>query len=199
MVQKVLTQGHFDGFCLVYSIFNGYKSLTKPSQNSSVFAYENMAKWERVVNITPSLHHFASGVGSDFGVRRIATDIKLKRSFVEACFDVITEGSRRYPVVEVEDIFNLINIDFSAAVVILCVNENAEFEHGNIGDHWVVLVGRDEDSYLVACSYTLHQHGFQERVDEASGRYYNTKISASKVKKSTVYQNSICKISLEPR
>lgn len=199
MGQKVLTQGHFDGFCLIYSIFNGYKALTKPAQSSSVFAYENMSKWERVVNITPSLHRFASGVGSDFGVRRIATDIKLKRSFIEACFDVITEGSHKSAVVAVEDILNLNSVNFSTAVVVLCVNEKAEFEHGSIGDHWVALVGRDEDSYLVACSYTLHQYGFQERVDEKTGRAYNSKIFASNVKKSTVYPNSICKIAIATR
>ncbi|MGF6284488.1 hypothetical protein [Pseudomonas silensiensis] len=201
MIQKIITQGHFDGFCLIYSIFNAYKSLRKPDVKANDFVWGHSKQWAKVISVTPSLQNFASGKGSDFGVSKNVTDEKLKRSFLKTCLDVITEDTRVDAMVASIDIKSLNTVDFSHSVVVLCVKETSVFELGGMGDHWVVIVGRDESQgrYLVACSNTLHQYGFHERVDTQNGRVYNTTIEIKGIKKSTVYPESISEVTIVAR
>jgi hypothetical protein len=60
-IQRILAQGHFDGLCLIYSLFNTYKALRSPSEKASDFAYRNSSFWRRVIGNTPSLHNFVLG------------------------------------------------------------------------------------------------------------------------------------------
>lgn len=186
-IQRILAQGHFDGLCLIYSLFNAYKALRSPSEKASDFAYRNSNFWRRVIGNTPSLHNFVLGEGSDFGRLRNATDAKVKQAFIATCFDVMTDGAAVSPVVIPTDIESLTTMDFSDSVAILCVKEKAEFEEGGMGDHWIAIVGRDDDAgvYLVACSYTNHSYGLNERQDAKTGRFYNTKIEIGGITKFT--------------
>lgn len=199
-IQRILSQGHFDGLCLIYSLFNAYKALRSPSEKASDFAYRNSNFWRRVIGNTPSLHNFVLGEGSDFGRLRNATDAKVKQAFIATCFEVMTDGSAVSPVVTTTDIDSLATMDFSDSVAILCVKEKAEFEGGGMGDHWVAIVGRDDDAgvYLVTCSYTNHCYGLNERQDANTGRFYNTTIEVGGITKFTSYPNNINKIQLFP-
>ncbi|RMO65488.1 hypothetical protein ALQ37_200040 [Pseudomonas syringae pv. aptata] len=199
-IQRILAQGHFDGLCLIYSLFNAYKALRSPSDKASDFAHRNSNFWRRVIGNTPSLHNFVLGEGSDFGKLRNATDSKVKRAFIATCFDVMTDGSAVSPVVTATDIESLTTMDFSDSVAILGVKDQAEFEEGGMGDHWVAIVGRDDNAgvYLVACSYTNHSYGLNERQDAKTGRYYNTTIKVTGINKSTSYSDNINVIQLVP-
>lgn len=200
-IQRVLAQGHFDGLCLIYSLFNAYKALRSPNERASDFAHRNSNFWRRVIGNTPSLHNFVLGEGSDFGRLRNATDAKVKQAFIATCFDVMTDGSAVSPVVTPTDIESLTTMDFSDSVAILCVKEKAEFEEGGMGDHWVAIVGRDDDAgvYLVACSYTNHSYGLNERQDAKTGRFYNTTIEVGGITRATSYPENISVIQLVPR
>lgn len=198
--QRILAQGHFDGLCLIYSLFNAYKSIRSPSEKASDFVDRNSNFWRRVIGSTPSLHNFVLGDGSHFGVLRNATDVKVKQAFIATCFEVMTDGSAVSPVVTPTDIEFLNTMDFNEAVAILCVKEKAEFEEGGMGDHWVAIVGRDDDAgvYLVACSYSNHSYGLNERQDSKTGRFYNTTIKVKGINKSTSYPDNINIIQLVP-
>ncbi|WP_143503730.1 hypothetical protein [Pseudomonas sp. ATCC PTA-122608] len=200
-IQRILAQGHFDGLCLIYSLFNAYKALRSPSEKASDFVFRNMNFWRRVIGNTPSLHNFVLGEGSDFGKLRHVTDAKVKQVFVSTSFEVMTDGSGVSPVVIPSDIQSLATLNFAESVAILCVKEKAEFEEGGMGDHWVAIVGRDDKAgtYLVACSYTNHQYGFHERQDDKTGRFFNTTIPVSGITKNTVYPDNINVVSFVPR
>lgn len=133
------------------------------------------------------------GDGSHFGVLRNATDVKVKQAFIATCFEVMTDGSAVSPIVTPTDIEFLTTMDFNEAVAILCVKEKAEFEEGGMGDHWVAIVGRDDDAgvFQVACSYTNHSYGLNERQDAKTGRFYNTTIKVTGINKSTSYPDNI--------
>lgn len=200
-IQRILAQGHFDGLCLIYSLFNAYKALRNPSDKASDFAYRNSNFWRRVIGNTPSLHNFVLGEGSDFGKLRNVTDAKVKQAFIATCFEVMTDGSAVSPVVTPTDIESLTTMDFTDSVAILCVKQKAELEKGGMGDHWVAIVGRDDAAgvYLVACSYTNHSYGLNERQDEVTGRFYNTTIKVGGINKSTSYPDNINVIQLVQR
>jgi hypothetical protein len=200
-IQRILAQGHFDGLCLIYSLFNAYKALRNPSEKASDFVYRNSNFWRRVIGNTPSLHNFVLGEGSDFGKLKSATDAKVKQAFISTCLEVMTDGSSVSSVLTSIDIESLVTMDFTDSVAIMCVKEKAEFEQGGMGDHWVALVGRDDDAgvYLIACSYTNHQYGLNERQNPKTGRFYNTTIEASRINKSTCYPHNISTIQLVPR
>ncbi len=153
-----------------------------------------------MIGNTPSLHNFVLGDGSDFGKLRNATDAKVKQAFIATCLEVMTDGSAVSSVVTSTDIESLTTMDFSEAVAILCVKEKAEFEEGGMGDHWVAIVGRDDDAgvYLLACSYTNHAYGLNERQDSKTGRFYNTTIKVAGINKSTSYPDNINIIQLVP-
>lgn len=200
-IQRILAQGHFDGLCLIYSLFNAYKALRHPREKASDFAYRNSNFWRRVIGNTPSLHNFVTDQGSDFGKLKSATDAKVKQVFISTCLEVMTDGSSVSSVVNPVELGSLATMDFTESVAILCVKEKAEFEDGGMGDHWVALVGRDDDAgiYLVACSYTNHQYGLNERQDPKTGRFYNTTIEAGRINKSTCYPDNISTIQLASR
>jgi hypothetical protein len=196
MNKKILSQGHFDGFCLLYSILNSYKTLLKPNQSSVSFSSDNSCKWKKIIGIAPSLQNFASGEGSDFGVSKDQTDNYLKERFISDCFSVLTEGMKINITSEREQLENIKDVDFEKSVIILCVNEKAQLEHGAVGDHWISIVGinKDESKYLVACSFTNHGQEDAEKVDSKTSRVYNNALSFSELKKSKVYVHSIQKV-----
>lgn len=198
--QRILAQGHFDGFCLIYALFNGYKALKNPEVKASDFAINNSKAWKRVIGSTPSLHNFVLGEGSDFGQLKGSTDAKLKQRFVDTCMEALTDGVRYTPSVSTVELADLATIDFSKSVVIICVTEKAKSEHGKMGDHWVCVVGRDDDErkYFVACSFTHQRYGFTERQDKRTKRFYNTTIAFKGLNRTTIYPDNINLINIIP-
>jgi hypothetical protein len=200
-IQRILAQGHFDGLCLIYALFNAYKALRSPNEKASDFAYRNSNFWRRVIGITPSLHNFVLGEGSDFGKLRNATDVKVKQAFIATCLEVMTDGSSVSSLIAPCDIESLKTMDFTESVAIVCVKPKAEFEQGGMGDHWVTIVGRDDDAkeYLIACSYTNHAYGLSERKETMTNRYYNATIQIDRISSSTAYPDNINNIQLVSR
>jgi hypothetical protein len=200
-IQRVLSQGNFDGLCLIYSLFNAYKALKHPKEAASKFIQKHTEQWKVVIGNTPSLQNFVIDKGSDFGIETDAMDAKIKRAFISTCFDVMTEGSQGSPVVTAIDIESLKTMDFTESVAVLCVKKSARFEHGGMGDHWVAIVGRDDvrGKYLGACSNTLLHYGFKEDKDNQNGRYFNTSIDVAGIMSRTVYSNSINQIHISKR
>ena len=198
--QRILAQGHFDGFCLIYALFNGYKALKSPEVKAADFALKNSKAWKNVISSTPSLHNFVLGKGSDFGELKGSTDAKLKQRFVGTCMEALTDRVSYTPSVSKVEISDLATIDFSKSVVIICVTEKAKSENGKMGDHWVCIVGRNdvERKYLVACSFTYQRYGFTERQDEETKRFYNTTIAYKGLNRTTIYPDNINLISIIP-
>lgn len=77
MKSRILTQGHFDGLCLLYAILNAYKTLVKPKITVYEFRRDTAHKWKNIIYNTPSLHKFASGEGSDFGIATDKLDLEV--------------------------------------------------------------------------------------------------------------------------
>ncbi|MHC8324175.1 hypothetical protein ACYZT4_26410 [Pseudomonas sp. GB2N2] len=199
-IQRILAQGHFDGFCLIYALFNGYKALKNPEVKASDFALRNSNAWKKVIGSTPSLHNFVLGEGSNFGELKGSTDAKLKQRFVGTCMEALTDRVRYTASVSKVEISDLATTDFSESVVIICVTDKAKSENGKMGDHWVCIVGRDDDErkYLVACSFTHQRYGFTERQDEETKRFYNTTIAYKGLNRTTIYPDNINLISIIP-
>lgn len=198
-IQRVLAQGNFDGLCLIYSLFNAYKALTQPKAPAAKYTKDHDDKWKVVIGNTPSLHNFVLGTGSDFGLRTDAMDAAVKRAFIASSIAVMTEeATGDSPIVAAVDIPSLATMDFSNSVAVLCVKRAAKFENGGMGEHWIAIVGRDDaqGKYLVACSNTLIHHGFTERADERTGRYFNTTIDVAGITTRTVYPNNINQIQI---
>ena len=181
-----------DGFCLHYAIINSYKSLFQPNQTAYQFSINAEGKWKKIVANTPSLHHFASGEGSNFGISTDKLDIELKRIFVQTSFKLLTEKTNQEVTVEALNLEDIEEIDYSKSVVILCLKDSAVLGYGPMGDHWIALVDNDSKSkeFKVACSYTLHDHGYKEEKGPLC-RYYNNSMPYSEVKKNRIWQNSI--------
>lgn len=198
MNNKILTQGHFDGFCLLYAICNAYKTLMKPNQTACEFAQNNAKKWCKIISNTPSLHQFASGEGSDFGVATDKLDVEVKGMFIQTCFKLLTENTKNVITVEPLEFDNILSVDLSKSTIILCLNEKAAFEHGSVGDHWVAIIGNESESKKlnVACSYSQLENGFNEN-KTLSDRYYNNSLPYSEIKKNRLWVNSIYLITNE--
>jgi len=192
LITRILSQGHFDGFCLLYAILNSYKAFIKPDQTACVFVQKNMHKWRKIIFNTPSLHQFASGEGSDFGVATNKLDIEVKKAFIETCFKLLTERTKNKIFVAPLRLEDIQKVNFTKGIIILCLKEKAKLEHGSIGDHWVVLTENDSKSEKlnIACSYTQIKHGYKE-CKSSSGRYYNNSLNHSELKNNRVWQNSI--------
>jgi len=195
---RILTQGHFDGFCLLYAILNGYKTLIKPEQTASGFVQDTANKWCKIISNTPSLHQFASGDGSDFGIATDKLDVEVKRVFIETCFKLLTEKTKNEITVAPLEFKNILNADLSKSIIIMCLKETAILEHGSVGDHWVEIVENEFESKKlnVACSYTQHANGFTES-KSLSNRYYNNSLPYIEVKKNRIWVDSIYLITNE--
>jgi len=200
-IQRVLAQGNFDGLCLIYSLFNAFKALKRPKEQAAKFARDHRDQWIVVIGNTPSLHNFVLGSGSVFGIQSDEMDVKVKRAFIATSFDVMTEESNDSCTVTATDIQSLVTMDFTKSVAVLCVKKRAKFENGGMGEHWITIVGRDDElgKYLVACSNTLLHYGFTERQDEQTGRFYNTTIDVAGITKATVYSDYINQVHVSKR
>ena len=199
MESRILIQGQFDGFCLLYSVMNSYKSLVKPRMKATTFVANYYNLWNKLINITPSLHNFASGKGSDFGVARNKTDIEITQRLISSCFSVVTEEMKIKVKSTPFDTSSIIDNDFSESVLILCVYQDTLLEYGPIGDHWITVVGVDADQsrLLVSCSYTPHDYQSVERTDPVTNRAYNNTLELSQITSGNLYKNSVQRVSVE--
>jgi hypothetical protein len=197
MKQKILTQGHLDGFCLLYSIMNSYKTLTNQNELATKFAFKlkNKKKWRDLISITPSLHNFASGEGSVFGLKDKA-EIEFKNSFISSCFHTLSDTKLKLVPIPIR--FNeVLETDFTDSCVIICLKSGTKLEQSESGDHWVSIVGFNvsENKILLTCSYTSHEKGLTENEDVQTNKIYNNAISLDEFKARNIYVNEIYKVS----
>ncbi len=194
-MKKILQQGHLDGFCLLYALANAFKVLKYPDRTASWFVYNQGHVWKKLVSVTPSLHNFASGEGSCFGVSTDRTDVTVKESFLELCAAVIGERkmetftAHRVPAIELPAAIG------KHSVALMCFGQGVKTERCTIGDHWVSVVDVDEDKYFLACSYADH---LSEKVTESGvavspvhKRPFNNTIARRSVNKTTIVENSV--------
>lgn len=200
MSSKILTQGHFDGFCLHYAIFNCFKAFVAPSTKADTFALDHLGRWSRLIAITPSLQNFASGEGSSFGALTNRLEEAMKNNFVHCCFEVLAEKSKHEFSVRSLPIEKLQSVSFENQAVLLCIKEAAQLENGSVGDHWVSIVGKNASasSYEVACSVTGHNHMANERQCLSSERYCNNSIRYKQITKSKVWESSLFVVKRNP-
>lgn len=207
MPTTILHQGHLDGFCLLYAIMNAYKALgaEDKKQPAHRFVADHQGDWSRLIGLVPSLHNFASGEGSDFGVSTNANDVFVKDAFIRACANTLTERLRtRQLEADRIDIKEIAATDFRDSVIVFCVSEKARCENHREGiDHWMTMVGEDDGHYLLACSYTWQNadddNPYAELLDPATGRYFNNRLRKADVKPSKVYENAIYRFQLMDR
>ena len=197
---KILSQGSFDGACLLYALMNAYKSFKGKSISSSVFAEEEKEVWKQVVNEVNSPKEIFNGNGSSscFGENEVESTYRFVKKVVNMFeFDQILKVKRIL-------IKELLNIDFSNSIAILCYNENGNIKSSlngtEISDHWVCAIGFKQKSICVQCSFTSQlSTSYRECKHDKSGRYYNQKISIKQINPVNIAHEYIYLISRKNR
>lgn len=197
-MEKILQQGHLDGFCLLYAVANAFKALKYPTNTANWFVENQKRVWEKLVMVTPSLHNFASGTGSDFGTSTDQADVILHERFLEMCAAVISEKkpeSLRVHRIAVEDISGAVTAN---SVVLLCLRPGGvSTKRCLIGDHWVCVVGANDNDFLLACSYSEYLSNIKmdefsgEEVSPSFNRPFNNAIAKKELNKKNVFENSV--------
>jgi len=175
---------------------NSYKTLTSQNELATKFAFKlkNKKKWRDLISITPSLHNFASGEGSVFGLKDKA-EIEFKNLFISSCFNILSDARVKLESTPIS--FNeVLKTDFTYSCVIICFKSGAKLEQSESGDHWVSIVGFNlsENKILLTCSYTSHEKGLTENEDIETNKIYNNAITLDEFKARNIYANEIYKV-----
>ncbi|ACT48181.1 hypothetical protein [Methylotenera mobilis] len=193
---RILQQGHFDGFCLLYAIMNSFKSITESNASAEYFSYKYSTEWKNIISITPSIHEFANGNGSNFVNVNIKTELPLLDTFINTSFSILTKKNEKQKISAVRiSRSEISSLDFKSSAVIFCTKEKAKTEHTEGLDHWLCIVGKKNNKYLLACSYTSHCINpcqYNEKLDRKTSRIYNNTINEEELNQ--IYKNAIYKI-----
>lgn len=194
---KILSQGAFDGACLLYAMMNAYKSFKNKSMSSSRFAEEEKEVWEKLVKVVRFPLSMFNGEGSSSC---------FDKSEVESTYNFVKRAIRLFNLsdsfsVEKISIGNLVDTDFAKSIVIFCYTEKAQIRsplnNTEISDHWVCAIGREDRSICVQCSFTSQlSTRYREQKIETTGRYYNQKISIKQLDSSRIAEDYIYLISI---
>ena len=195
---KISQQGDLDQTCFLYSIANAYRALTGHGVDDGRIQTHN--GWSDIIKVTPSVSQFLT-YGSDFYDSDSKEDQMIHKSIVRNAFEAFS--SERYPFRTSKISIDEINCtDFMNSVVIFCITHEAtcEYPHGldEESSHWMVIVGRDEIDYFLACSCTRSNRGtgYQEHKMQSSGRLYNNKIPSKQLDvMNYIYSNYIYRVS----
>jgi len=196
-MNKILQQGHLDGFCLQYTVVNAFKALKYPTKTANWFVENQKHVWEKLVMVTPSLHNFASGKGSYFGCSTDKTDVILHERFLDLCAAAVSDKKKEHYSIRrivIEDVSEAITKD---SVVILCLRQEVSTKRCSIGDHWVCVVDTDDKDFQLACSYSeylpkLNREEFLgDDVSHGFKRPFNNAIAMKDVNKNKVFENSV--------
>jgi hypothetical protein len=214
---KILSQGAFDGACLLYAIMNAYKSFRKKTLSSSIYVEEENETWEKLVKLVPSPLPMLKGKGSSSCFGR--NEIRGIDDFVEKAIRLLNRvekfrvGKRKTTRafrnlhkfrVEKKSIDCLINTkktDFVKSIAIFCYTKKGKIRSSlnntEISDHWVCAIGREDRSINVQCSFTSQLSTvYREQKDETTGRYYNQKISVAQLNPVKIEEDYIYWISI---
>jgi hypothetical protein len=194
-MKKILQQGHFDGFCLLYAVANAFKTLKYPTKTANRFVENQNYIWTKLIMVTPSLHNFASGEGSSFGASTNQTDIILHERFLELCAAVVSERKKENFIVRRIALKDILGGVAKKSVVLLCFRSKVRTQRCSIGDHWVCVVDVDDKNLLLACSYTDYldeqRKSSGEKVSNHLKRPFNNLIAQNEINKETVFENSL--------
>jgi hypothetical protein len=168
-------------------------------QSGSKFVEKNASKWEDIIRITPSLHNFSSGAGSNFGLKDDNVALDIEQSHISNCFKILDSIKYKFEIKKI-NITEVVNFSFVKSIFIFATTEKSKCEHHSGLDHWMCCVDHDHESYLLACSCTMLSYSGNykaiERKSDKLSRYYNNKIEKSRFKKRTVNEDSIYRVTL---
>ena len=194
----IYQQGDLDQTCFLYSIANAYRALTRRRVDDG-----RTHGWTNIIKVTPSISHFIT-TGSDFynSKNKTKADQIIHESIARNAFEVLSTEEHQFRTSKIST--DKINCtDFMNSVVIFCITDKARCKYP-LGltqgfSHWMVIVGRDEINYLLACSCTRFNRGtnYKECEIQDSGRLYNNRILTEEldVKLNNIYPDYIYRIS----
>jgi hypothetical protein len=198
---KIIQQGHFDGLCLLYTMMNALKALKYSQDAALTFVKDNSKKWIQLISVTPSLENFVNGYGSLYNEVNSTNEVSVIDAYIHTGFKIL-QGQRKDNVsvtnLRIEDIETN---DFESSVLILCLGKSAITKHYSKVDHWVAIVGKNDNDYLLACSITQASirdtKKYIEYEDPETKRMYNNTFGIKNLRLSSIYKDYIYQIKLE--
>lgn len=157
-MNRIFSQGDFDGACFIYSAANAAQVLSPQKATQK--------RWNEALKWIP----FSDDFITDNGTWRYDEDIdlyifSLKRMFREFAPNSTFEITHYPNINSAENIRNLIN---QHSVVVLNINL----------EHWVTCIDTDVENILIACSYQLStlREKYSENTSGEFKRKYNLKM-----------------------
>lgn len=135
-------------------------------------------------------------------LKKNENEVKSTDAYVEKAVNLFARESKSNINVEKISIVELLNVDFTNSVVILCYTKKnsikSDLNKTEIKDHWVCAVGFNQRSICVQCSFTSHlSASYKECKHNVSGRYYNQKISTKQFNSKSIAQDFLYLITLK--
>ena len=194
----IYQQGDLDQACFLYSIANAYRALTRRRVDD-----RRIHGWTNIIKVTPSITQFLT-TGSDFynNKNKTKADQIIHESIARNAFEVLSTEEHQFRTSKIST-DDITCTDFMNSVVIFCITDKAECEypHGLTQgfSHWMVIVGRHETNYLLACSCRRFNRRTKYKEDDIpdSGRRYNNRIATKKLDEElkNIYPDYIYRIS----
>lgn len=195
---KILTQGVFDGFCLIYAVLNCVKALNAPGESAISFSKKMGAKWRKLIAVTPSLENMANGYGSSFGLTTSSGNAQVTKSVIENYLQALNEKSKdsSFQVTAINK-ESIDIVDFDQTVLLFCLRPKSKTGCYSDIDHWVCGVGEANKDLLIACSYVQHMKGcsYFETKDIETGRFWNNSMALNHAKGNHIYDDLLYAIS----
>jgi len=155
-INKIYTQGYFDGACFIYSIANCYYALTGKKVSRPA--------WNKAIKNVPFIQNFMG----DEGTGGIENNILM--CILENFLSSLT--STQDFVIKKEQKCNLSNAITKESVTIFAILGNTDNQQ-NL-DHWVCGVATLNKSIMIACSWIGYDNvQYRESRDLTTGRWYN--------------------------
>jgi hypothetical protein len=154
-MNKICSQGGFDGACFLYSIANAYTALTgkKPTQRN----------WDKALKNIPFLSDFMT---SDMGTKQYDENLALYEFTIKTMLDYFSLGKVKiesYP--DMNKVQNIKRLLGKKSVVIVNIKS----------EHWVVVVDSSDQEFQVACSFELMKKGskYEEHISKGLKKSFN--------------------------
>ena len=164
-MNKVLSQGEYDGGCFLYSAANAYRILTgkKPTQK----------RWNEALKWIP----FSSDFITDNGTVRYDEDMALYEFALRRIFRDLSGSSDLSVSSELFEITGYASIESPSELGKLIKKDSVAIVNVE-SEHWLVCVESSKNSVFAACSDQLRikRAKYEEHVSERFGRHYNLEL-----------------------
>ncbi len=192
--REILSQGQFDGACLLYAIMNAYKTLTKGKTKTCE------KKWYKLIENLPSVNSYLNGVGSGGIDLDLEQEIVVTKSIINNAFLLLGGKKHRLVVKQLKKITDLKKTKLKESVLIFCIINKglkSTFHKRTIKDHWITVVSKDKESCFIQCSYAIHDvNDYREINIDKSDRYYNDSFKVDNINGKNVHPDFIYSVSL---